>query len=104
MIKVTRDRDKEIRTAVSGEAIDVIDELAHAAYAAACGICGGEGNRLDAAKTALFALSLVECIDLVQSEMTGDKKGSVLRRCEHSILLRYANPKAAEDEERRIMQ
>lgn len=104
MIKVTRDKDREIRTAVSGEALDVIDELAHAAYAAACGICGGEDKRLDAAKTALFALSLVECIDLVQSEMTGDKKGSVMHRCEHSILLRSVNPKAAEAEERGLLQ
>ena len=104
MIKVTRDKDRKISATVSGKSGDVIIELAHAAYTAACGIFGGEGKRLDADKTALFALILVEGIDLVQSEMTGDKKGSVMRRCEHSILLRSVNPKAAETEERGLLQ
>ena len=90
MINVTRGKDG-LHVEVRGELEELLDELAHAAYAAACGMLGAKDNRLDPEGAALFMMALLEGIDLVYKDMTGDKQGC-LDRCERLILLRTANP------------
>lgn len=95
MIKVTREKDG-IRAEAHGDGVDVLDELAHAAYTVACNMMDAKDQRLDAQTTALVALTLVELIDLVQSEADGVKQGAVLRECEGKILARMANHRERE--------
>ena len=94
MIKVTREKDG-IRAEAHGDGVDVLDELAHAAYTVACNMMDAKDQRLDA-QTTLVALTLVELIDLVQSEATGVKQGAVLRECEGKILARMVNHRERE--------
>lgn len=82
---------KGVRVEVRGEAEELMDELSHAAYVAACGMLGAKDNRIELEGAALFMMALLEGIDLVYRDMTGDKRGC-LDRCEGLMLMRTANP------------
>ena len=90
MINVTRKEDK-LRVEVRGELETLMYELSRAAYAAACGMLGSKDKKIDPEGAALFMMALLEGIDLVYKDMTGDKRGC-LDRCERLILLRMTNP------------
>lgn len=90
MINVTRQKDG-LRVEVRGELEELMDELSHAAYAAACGALGAKDNRIDPEGAALFMLALLEGIDMVYKDMTGDKRGC-LDRCEWLMMMRMGNP------------
>lgn len=82
---------KGVRVEVRGDVEELMDELSHAAYVAACGMLDAKDNRLDSEGAALFMMALLEGIDLVYRDMTGDKRGC-LDRCERLMLMRTVNP------------
>lgn len=82
---------KGVRVEVRGDAEELMDELSHAAYVAACGMLEAKDSRIDPEGAALFMMALLEGIDLVYRDMTGDKRGC-LDRCQGLMLLRMANP------------
>lgn len=82
---------KSVRVEVRGDAEELMDELSHAAYATVCGMLDAKDNRIEPEGAALFMMALLEGIDLVYRDMTGDKRGC-LDRCERLMLMRTANP------------
>lgn len=90
MINVTRKEDK-LRVEVRGDVEELMVELSRAAYTTACGALDAKDNRIDPEGAALFMLALLEGIDMVYKDMTGDERGC-LDRCERLILMRMANP------------
>lgn len=82
---------KGVLVEARGSMVEVMDELTHAAYSVACGMLGSKDKKIDPEAAAIFLLALLEGIDLLYRDETGDKRGC-LDRCERLILMRMANP------------
>lgn len=82
---------KGVLVEARGSMVEVMDELTHAAYSVACGMLESKGKKIDPEAAAIFMLALLEGIDLLYRDETGDKRGC-LDRCERLILMRMSNP------------